>query len=204
MNAFGVKITLLELRKKVLPLEDPNSAEVVERAFTAAGVTVRSGAQALRWRPTDGGLDLTISMGGEESNLSCERILIATGRSPNTRELGLETSGIRCDGGGSIAVWRDYRTTAPNVYAIGDIVDTPALAHVASKEAEIAVGAILGANVEGLDHSLIPSAIYCEPQWRASVCARTRQRPWERHTRAPYFRSSLMGRRSQSVRPRVT
>lgn len=164
MNAFGVKVTLLELQEQLLPLEDRDSAKVVHAAFVEAGVAVITGARVVGWAATDSGLDLTIARAGKESSLSCEKVLIATGRVPNTGDLGLDTAGVRRDGRGFVTVGPDYRTSAPNVYAIGDIVDTPALAHVASREAEIAVDAIVGLAGEGLDRSLVPSAIYCEPQ----------------------------------------
>lgn len=164
MNAFGVKVTLLELEEQILPLEDRDSAKVIERAYSESGIAVLNGMHAVRWAPTDRGLNLTISKAGKESDLSCEMVLVATGRVPNTGALGIESSGVRRDSRGFVTVGPDYRTAAPNVYAIGDIVDTPALAHVASKEAEIAVNTILGVKSEGLDRSLIPSAVYCEPQ----------------------------------------
>lgn len=164
MNAFGVKVTLLEVQDQILPLEDRDSAKVLEKAFTEQGIAILTGTRAIDWSRDAQNINLTISRTGEEEKLSCEKVLIAAGRRPNTDGLGLETCGVRTDERGFVEVAPDYRTSAANIYAIGDIVDTPALAHVASREGEIAVDAVLGRAHAGLDLSLVPSATYCEPQ----------------------------------------
>ena len=164
MNAFGVKVTLMEAEDHLLPSADRDSSKVVERAFIGAGIDVLTGTRAVGWVPKGRGLELTLAESGEETRLVCEKVLIATGRSPNSGDLGLDMAGVDCDSRGYVRVGPDYLTTAPNIYAIGDLVDTPALAHVAFKEAEIAVDAIVGRNSEPLDLTLIPSVVYCEPQ----------------------------------------
>ncbi|MBU1076056.1 MAG: FAD-dependent oxidoreductase, partial [Spirochaetes bacterium] len=95
--------------------------------------------------------------------IEADKILLAVGRTPNTEEIGLETIGIKTDNG-FIPVDQNYQTSVKTVYAIGDIVNSPQLAHVASKEGIIAVEHIAGRNPERLDPLSIPSAVYCEPQ----------------------------------------
>jgi dihydrolipoamide dehydrogenase len=164
MNAFGVQTTLLEVDDQVLPLFDRDSSNVIERAFTDGGIDVYTSTRAVGWEAKSRGLELTVAKSGNETTLSCEKVLVAAGRIPNSSDLGLESAGVKCDSRGFVEVGPTYLTSAANIYAIGDLVETPALAHVASKEAEIAVNEILGKAVEPLDLTLIPSVVYCEPQ----------------------------------------
>ena len=107
--------------------------------------------------------------------MTVDQILVAVGRVPNTSRIGLENVGIETEKG-FIKVGSFYQTSVPNIYAAGDVINTPLLAHVASKEAEIAVEHIAGLNPpESIDPMVVPSAVYCEPQvasfgyseWRA-------------------------------------
>jgi dihydrolipoamide dehydrogenase len=165
MNAFGVKVHVVELMDRLLPLEDAQVVEVLTRAFERSGIEVSTGAQAKALQKVKGGVKLTIgSAAGSERSLEAEKLLVVVGRTPNTDGIGLETVGITVDRG-FVPVGDYYQTPVPGIWAIGDVVASPMLAHVASKEGEIAVHRIAGRQtVRRLDPLLIPSAVYTEPQ----------------------------------------
>jgi dihydrolipoamide dehydrogenase len=170
MNAFGVAVTVVEMLPRILPVEDHETAAVVEKAFVKRGVKFHVGTKASSLKKSGVGVELTIEKEGKTSVLTAEKILVAVGRVPNTENLGLEKLGVKLDRG-FVTVKDYYQTDAATVYAIGDIVPSPLLAHVASKEGEIAVE-YLASKLKGgkaphekkLDPMLIPGATYCEPQ----------------------------------------
>lgn len=171
MNAFGVEVTVVELMDRILPQEDTESAAIVAKEFGRRGVRIATGTKALRLERQASGLRLVVAKpeGGEEI-IEADRLLVAVGRSPNTEDLGLEELGVRLDRGFvPVGDWQE--TEAAGVYAIGDIVATPLLAHVASKECEIAserIAQLLRGTPQprerGVDLMAVPSAVYCEPE----------------------------------------
>jgi dihydrolipoamide dehydrogenase len=112
-----------------------------------------------------GGLEVTLEGGdGKRSVAAADKVLVAVGRAPNTEDLGLDKVGVKVDRG-YVTVGDWYQTSVPGIYAIGDIVPTPLLAHVASKEGEIAVEHMAGHKAAPrVDLNAIPSAVYSEPQ----------------------------------------
>jgi dihydrolipoamide dehydrogenase len=170
LNAFGVEVTVVEMMPRILPVEDHETAAVVEKAFVKRGVKFHVGTKASALKKSNSGVELTIEKDGKTDLLKAEKILVAVGRVPNTENLGLEKLGVKLDRG-FVTVKDYYETDAAGVYAIGDIVPSPLLAHVASKEGEIAVEHI-ASKLKGtkaphekkLDPMLIPGATYCEPQ----------------------------------------
>jgi dihydrolipoamide dehydrogenase len=166
MNAFGVKVTLVEIANRILPNEDVDAARILQAEFQKSGIEVVTGARALSWKRTSSSLSVEIERVTSKSQFGCDQILVAAGRIPNTKGLGLEAAGVDCDGRGYVITRSHYETTSPGIYAIGDVIDTPALAHVASKEAEIVIDRITGRqdSPARVDPAGIPSAIYCEPQ----------------------------------------
>ncbi|TFG83270.1 MAG: dihydrolipoyl dehydrogenase [Spirochaetales bacterium] len=185
-NAFGSEVTIVEALDRVLPVEDAEAAAVVRKAFESRGVRFVTGAMASSMeRLVGGGVRVSLSparrdsgtatgSGDEESGIpssvEADAVLVAVGRIPNSGGLGLEELGIGIDRG-FIRVGDWYETTASGVYAIGDVVPSPQLAHVASKEGEIAVERIASI-VKGssspverrVDPSTVPSAVYCDPE----------------------------------------
>lgn len=169
MNAFGVQVTVVEMLPRILPVEDHETAAVVEKAFVKRGVKFHVGTKAVSVKKGSG-VELTIEKDGKTEVLQADKILVAVGRVPNTAHLGLEALGVGLDRG-FVQVKDYYQTSVPSVFAIGDIVASPLLAHVASKEGEIAVE-FLASQVKGtaapdektLDPSIIPGATYCDPQ----------------------------------------
>jgi len=164
MNAFGVEVTVVEMLPDILPVEDRDTAKVVVKSFKENGVKFHTGTTAKSLKKTKSSVTVTVEKGGKEDTLKAEKILVAVGRVPNSADLGLEDLGIRIERG-FVKVGDYYQTGVPSIYAIGDIVSSPLLAHVASKEGEIAVEHMAGVGHEKkLDPQLIPGATYCEPQ----------------------------------------
>lgn len=165
MNAFGVEVTVVEMLDQILPLEDTEVVDVVAKAFKRYGITTKTGTTAKELSTKGKGVKLTVAdAAGKEEELSADMLLVAVGRAPNTEGIGLETVGVRTDRG-FVEVGDYYRTGVEGIYAIGDVTSSPLLAHVASKEGEIAVEHMAGHSPEPrIDRDLIPSAVYCEPQ----------------------------------------
>jgi len=117
-----------------------------------------------RYEKTGDDYTVYLKEGDTEKTISVEKILVAVGRTPNSRDIGLEELGIQTEKG-FVTVGDYYQTSVPSVFAIGDVINTPLLAHVASKEGEIAVEFMAGHRPEKrVDPMLIPGATYCEPQ----------------------------------------
>lgn len=165
MNAFGVEVTVVEMLDQILPLEDSEVVDVVAKAFKRYGITTMTGTTAKSLSTKGKGVKLTVAdASGKEQDLSADMLLVAVGRAPNTEGIGLETVGVRTERG-FVEVGDYYQTGVEGIYAIGDVTSSPLLAHVASKEGEIAVERIAGHNPDPtIDPDLIPSAVYCEPQ----------------------------------------
>lgn len=166
MNTFGVKVTVIEMMPRILPVEDHETAAVVEKAFKARGVEFLVNTKALSLDKKAQEVHLSIEKAdGSKAVLSAEKILVAVGRVPNTEHIGLEALGIKTDRK-FVEVGDYYQTNIPEIYAIGDIVPSPLLAHVASKEGEIAVEHMAGhpPRLARIDPLSIPGATYCEPQ----------------------------------------
>jgi dihydrolipoamide dehydrogenase len=171
MRAFGVEVTVLELMDQVLPLEDAESAKVVEKAFIGRGVTIHTSAKAEKAVVKGDVVQVHATLkDGSAVVIEADKLLVSVGRAPNTEGLGLEALGVRLSRG-FVETADFYETAAAGVFAIGDITTQPQLAHVASKSGEIAVehiAAMLKGSHEPCEARvnpyLIPSAVYCEPE----------------------------------------
>lgn len=165
-NAFGVDVTVVEMLDSVLPLEDREMASVVAKSFSKRGIKLRTATKALSVEKSEKGCAVVLEKpDGVQETVSVEQVLVVVGRVPNTEDIGLEKVGIASEKG-FVIVGDFYRTSARGIYAIGDIVPSPMLAHVASKEAEIAVEHMAGKEPPQprLAPDCIPGAVYCEPQ----------------------------------------
>jgi len=164
MNSFGVEVHIVELLDRLLPIEDEESAEVLTRAFKKRGMKILTSTKASGLQTNKKGVVLTVEQNGEKKQLEAEKLLVVVGRQTNTENIGLEEAGIKTERG-FIITGDYYQTDVPSVYAIGDVVATPQLAHVASKEGEIVIEHIAGRDtVPRVDVHDVPSAVYCEPQ----------------------------------------
>ena len=178
MNSFGVEVVLIEVLDRILPLEDEEISVALTRTFKKKGIKVLTETKALSMEIKDNKVSVLLEDNKKvQQALIVDQILVAVGRSPNTTGIGLEDIGVETEKG-FIQVGDYYETAVPGIFAIGDVVDTPLLAHVASKEGEIAVEYMAGLTPpKKIDPMAIPSAVYCEPQvasfgyteWRAKL-----------------------------------
>lgn len=166
MNSFGVKVTLVESLAHLLPTEDSEVCAILASSFQHDGIEVLAHTQAQSIHKEKNKVVITLSDNSKEWNIDAEKVLVVFGRAPNTENLGLEKLGITIDERGYIPTNEFGQTPIPSIYAIGDVTRTPALAHVATKEGEVAVNCMVDAdaNIKGINSELVPSAIYCEPQ----------------------------------------
>lgn len=166
MNSFGVKVTLIEFAKHILPTEDFETTAILEQSFKRDGIEVLTGTKATGLTKSEDSVTVTIENTSGEQQISADKALVVFGRVPNTQGLGLQEMGIKLDEKGYVQIADYCQTHAANIYAIGDITNTPALAHVASKEGEMAVEYIAGHKplLQKVNPEDVPSAIYCEPQ----------------------------------------
>ena len=165
-NALGTTVTVVEfLEQGLLPREDADISKELERSFKKAGIIVKAGTSVEAVDTSASRLKVKIKdrKSGKEDTIECDVVLSAAGISTNLSGIGLEEIGIKSDKG-LITVDPYYRTNIPGIYAIGDVVSGPALAHVASAEGIICVEQIAGENPQALDYENIPSCTYCHPE----------------------------------------
>ncbi|MBD3868519.1 MAG: dihydrolipoyl dehydrogenase [Acidobacteria bacterium] len=160
---FGSKVTLVELLPNLVPLEDPDLGQELEKAFKKRKIEVHTGTRVQSVKKVDGGVKIKAEKDGEAVEMSTEVLLVAVGRNAVTSGLGLEGTGVVMDGP-FIQVDGMMQTGEPGVYAIGDIVKTPALAHVASHEGVIAAEHAAGGSPHPIDYDKIPSCTYSSPE----------------------------------------
>jgi dihydrolipoamide dehydrogenase len=156
---LGSDVTLYEGLDRVLPTEDADISKIAERGFKKQGIKVRTGVFVEDVKSGPDGVRFTVA--GEPAE--AEWFVIAAGRAPDIENLGLEEAGIALTETGLIAVDGALRTSLPGVYAIGDLVSGPALAHKASDEGIIAVEDAAGMETHPLEHVDIPRATFCLP-----------------------------------------
>jgi dihydrolipoyl dehydrogenase len=161
---FGSSVTLVEMLPRVLPLEDEDSSAELHKAFRKRGIDVRVGTKVENVKVLDKGVEVQVhsEKNGQET-LKADVLLVAVGRRPVTEDLGLEGTRIELDRG-FVKVDKHMRTGDPAVFAIGDLLPTPALAHVASHEGIVAAEAIAGRNPDPINYDQVPSCTYSEPE----------------------------------------
>jgi dihydrolipoamide dehydrogenase len=157
---LGTEVTLVEMLDQVLPLEDKDMARVVERQFKKDGIEVMLGTKVEGVEVQKTGVK--VKAGDKE--LKADYLAIAGGRRPDTDPLNLEAAGVETEENGQVKIDEYQRTTAEGVYAIGDLVRGPALAHKASEEGVIAVENAAGQPTHPIDINLVPGATFCHPQ----------------------------------------
>lgn len=161
MSDLGTEITLLEALPKILPGCDSDVAEVVLKSFTRRGITVRTGVTIQGHEPADG---RTAVHFGDGESVTVDAVVLSVGRRPLSETLALKGTGVEVDDRGYVVVDDWMRTGSDGVYAVGDLVATPALAHVGFAEAIVAVRDMLGENPLPVDYANVPWCIYSHPE----------------------------------------
>ena len=165
MNAFGVEVHIVEMMERILLMEDAETVSVLNRSFRRKGIKISTNSLAVSMEKSPGNVKVTLEeSGGSRQEVEAEKILVVVGRIPNTMDIGLENVGLKTVKG-FIPTGDYYQTAIKGIFAIGDVVASPLLAHVASKEGETAVEYIAGLKPEPvIDPFEIPSVVYTEPQ----------------------------------------
>ncbi|MFN8522337.1 MAG: dihydrolipoyl dehydrogenase [Chloroflexota bacterium] len=164
-NAFGSKVTLVEMLPTLLPIEDEEIGKVLERSFTRSGITVHTEARLEEILDGDDGnkVGVLTLKDGRQERVSAEYVLIGVGRRPNTAGLGLEALGVTTDQRGFVQIDDQLRTSAGNVFAIGDISGKALLAHVASHQGIVAAEVIAGHD-KRMDYKAVPGCTFTHPE----------------------------------------
>ena len=160
---LGTEVTVVEMLDQILPGFDPDVVRVLSRSMKKDGVKTLLQTKALGWEQADEGIVVNVEGpdGGKQA-LPCDYVLVTVGRRPNTADLGLEVLGIEMDGP-FVKVDARMRTNVPGVYAIGDLVGNPMLAHKATHEGEVAAEVIAGKPVQ-FDARTVPAVVFTEPE----------------------------------------
>ncbi|MBD3859507.1 dihydrolipoyl dehydrogenase [Bacillus sp. 28A-2] len=161
---FGTEVVILEGGDEILPGFEKQMSSLVKRNLKKKGnVEIHTNALAKGVKETSDGVTVTFEVKGEEKTVDADYVLVTVGRRPNTDELGLEQVGVELTDRGVVKTDKQCRTSVSNIYAIGDIVDGPPLAHKASYEGKIAAEAIAGEPAE-IDYLGIPAVVFSEPE----------------------------------------
>jgi dihydrolipoamide dehydrogenase len=163
-SRFGAKTTIVEVLPQLLPIEDEEIAKEFTRLMKKKGIEVFTDAKVDACEVTDSGVKTTLTFKGKQQTIETELVLSATGRRAVTENCGLEKTKVKVDQRGFVQVDPFMRTAEPTIYAIGDIVPTPALAHVASFEGILAIEHMKGMEVRPLNYDHVPNCTYTEPE----------------------------------------
>ncbi len=160
---LGSQVTVVEFLPQIAPSCDADIAKLLARALKKQGVTCETGTGVTGYKKTSDGLEVYAKQGDKELTFKADKILVAVGRRPFTESLGLENVGIKTDDKGRIPVDHHYKTSADNIYAIGDVIQGVMLAHKAEDEG-VAVAEILAGKAGHVNYNTIPGVIYTYPE----------------------------------------
>ncbi|VVB90147.1 Dihydrolipoyl dehydrogenase [uncultured archaeon] len=161
---FGTKVTVLQRNSRIIPEEERIISDYLKAYLEEEGIDVQTNVSLKNVRKEKGKVIVTAFAGGDMRAFDAEKLLMATGRKPNTEGLGLEKAGVNIDRRGAIIVDGEMRTTAPHIFAAGDVIGEPMLETVAGKEGSIAAGNALANSGRIMDFSAIPHAVFTIPQ----------------------------------------
>jgi dihydrolipoyl dehydrogenase len=161
---FGSKVTVIEILPRIVPIEDEEISRELAASFKRQGIAVYVDTRVDRVTRGDGGVEVVARAAGDRTEtFRAEKLLMAVGRRPLSEKIGLEGLGVATERG-YISVDPYMRTNVPGVYAIGDVVPTPWLAHVASAEGVVAVEHMAGKETWPLNYDQVPGCTYCTPE----------------------------------------
>jgi dihydrolipoamide dehydrogenase len=163
-NSFGADVTIIEMLPRAVPGEDAEISAALEKAFKKRGISVMTSSQVKSAETTAGGVKLVVEKDGTATELNVEKLLVSIGRKPLTSDIGLDAVGVAVDDRGYVGIDEYMRTNIPTIYAIGDIVRTPWLAHVATAEGILAADHIAGESATPIEYRNTPACTYCAPE----------------------------------------
>jgi len=161
LGDLGTEVTLMEALPRLLPGADADASDVLQRSLKKRGISCHTG---VRVTSIEGTRELTLGFESPEgaATVVVDKVIVSIGRSARTA--GLDTAGIRLDGAGCVVVDDHLRASLPEVYAVGDVVATPQLAHVAFSEAIVAIKTILREDPAPINYDNVPWGIYSRPE----------------------------------------
>lgn len=163
-NAFGVKCTIVEMMPRILPFEDAEIVDILQKSFKKRGIEILTNTKVETLETTAKGVKIKVATkDGKMQEITGDTALVAVGFEGNTKNLGLEELGVQIEKS-FIKVDDKYRTSVEGIYAIGDVIGPPLLAHVASAEGIFLVETLAGLNPMPINYENIPSCTYCQPQ----------------------------------------
>lgn len=197
---YGSKVTLIEMMDRILPGEDEEVSAEVKKSFEKQGMSVLVASRVTEVKSSDKGVELTVEdVNGDKKGakkISASHLLVATGRRAVTEDIGIQNTKVVRDARGFIAVDEFMRTGEDWVYAIGDIVNTPLLAHVASKEGMVAVDHIAKNNPQPIHYERVPMCTYCSPEVASVGLSEKKARERGYDVRVGKFPFSAIGKAS--------
>jgi len=162
-NRLGSDVVVLEMMDRILPEMDTELATTAQKLFSDQGLSIHVGARVTGVDLSDGGATVRCAVGEDEVEIETDRVLVSIGRKPATAGLNLEAVGLETDERGFITVDHGMRTGVSGLYAIGDVVSTPMLAHVAMDEGMVAAECIAG-RVAAMEYHAIPAVVFTHPE----------------------------------------
>ncbi|QED28121.1 mercury(II) reductase [Microvenator marinus] len=163
-SRFGTRVTVLEAQPQILPAEANDLSEGLAAYFGDEGIEVVTNAQTTRIRSGDNKVVLSVDVNGQPREFSAERLLVATGRRPNSDALGLDKAGVAVDTHGFITVDSALNTTAENIYAAGDVIGHPMFVYTDAYEGKLAARNALSPQTSKVNYHPLPWVVFTDPQ----------------------------------------
>ena len=163
-NAFGSKVTILEVMPRILPVEDEDCSVELAKSFKKRGIEVITGAKLGPITKGKTNVTIPVEVNGEKKELSFDKVLVAAGRAPNIESIGLKEAGVQTTERGFIKINERFETSVKGIYAIGDVAGPPMLAHKGSREGHVVADILAGHTHHPVNYGNIPNATYCHPE----------------------------------------
>jgi pyruvate/2-oxoglutarate dehydrogenase complex dihydrolipoamide dehydrogenase (E3) component len=160
---FGSDVTVIQSAEHILPNEDEDVTTELRRCLEAEGIRIHVAAKAIIVGGTEGSLEVDIAMGDLTQTVSGSHLLVAAGRTPNTKDLALETTGVKTNEKGFVVVNERLETTAPDVWALGDVTGGPAFTHISYNDFQIIYANIFEGKDLRTSARIVPYAVYTDP-----------------------------------------
>ncbi|HEY4948771.1 MAG TPA: mercuric reductase [Candidatus Acidoferrales bacterium] len=161
---FGSRVTIVHNGERIMPREDRDIASALQQALESEGVAFRVNAATKRVENRDGAIALTVESGGRSETLQGSHLLVATGRKPNTDDLGLEAAGVTADTRGYVKVNGRLETNVPGVWALGDVKGGPAFTHISYNDYQIVYANLIEGKNLSTENRYLPYALFTDPQ----------------------------------------
>ena len=190
---LGTKVTVVELMDQLLPGTDPDLVRVVQKHLKQGGATVLTEAKAKSCKVSGGKAVVTVEHGGATRDLEADKVLVAVGFRPNSKGLGLEELGVQLDPRGHIVVDDHLRTSVRSVFAVGDVVGAPYLAHKATHQGEV-VAEVIAGKPAAVDYRAMPAAIFTDPEIATVGLTETEAKKQGKKYRVGKFPFAALGR----------